>query len=120
MSVILEAKVGESQHPIGLQDAGHVYLDCSACGALLVDIWSTDPNQDFTWKVRANCPFCGDKSYEKEVKGLFHYGGYGRLAEGSDCDDFASTVIDAIEETNGVFNFKVRKADDGAKPCFRK
>lgn len=58
----------------GLKDGGHTIIECSACGAPLVDIWVTRPDEDYDWSLEANCPHCGDHSFVVEVHGGFHQG----------------------------------------------
>lgn len=54
--------------PVDLVDGPHTYFYCSNCEAPLLDIWHTQPTNDTVWKIRADCPFCGDHSYVQEVK----------------------------------------------------
>jgi len=49
------------------------YLECSGCGEKLAHIVVTELIETET-PVQALCPFCGDKSYVKQVKGLFNIG----------------------------------------------
>lgn len=51
----------------------HVKLKCSNCEKDLVDIWFGVPSQQ-VFKLRATCPYCGDKSFIKEIKGNFFLG----------------------------------------------
>jgi hypothetical protein len=67
----------EAKPIAGLKDGGHVYLHCSNCRALLADLWRTRPHEPDVWKVRCNCPWCGDVSFITEVQGGFHPAGYG-------------------------------------------
>jgi hypothetical protein len=102
--------------PAGLSDGGHVILACSNCRAGLVDIWITRPDQPFEWKVRANCPFCGDKSFVEVVKGGFHYGGYGVVKDDDPDEDIPSTVVDHFDIEGDQFVFTLKKARHDAKP----
>lgn len=111
----------------GLRDAGHVYLTCSNCHAVLVDLWRTRPHEPETWKVRATCPFCPPRkngqpemSFVQEVQGGFHQGGYGRLKEGDEDVDVQSTVIDRFEVEGDNFVFHTKKATKDAKPLYRR
>ncbi len=58
----------------GLKDDGHVIIECSACGAPLVDCWITKKKFDIQTKIIADCPHCGDKSFEQTIGGGFHLG----------------------------------------------
>jgi len=55
-----------------IEDGKHIFLECSACRKPLVDIWLTHPDMKTITTLSANCPFCGDKSYPKEISGVFH------------------------------------------------
>lgn len=103
-----------------LADGGHSYLSCSDCNAWLVDVWVTRPNEEMVWKLQAECPFCGDRSFVTELKGGFHYGGaYTPNPEDPD-DQFLSTRIetaDLVTQNNDtIVLFKVIKAEPDAKP----
>lgn len=101
-----------------LKDGGHVYLSCSNCNAILVDVYSTRPGEPQVWRLQAVCPFCGDKSFIKEVKGGFHFGGYGKIKEDDEEDDVPSTIVESTEIVNGVLIFEVKKANANAKPVY--
>tara|TARA_E500000331_G_scaffold227526_1_gene217766 strand:+ start:1413 stop:1658 length:246 start_codon:yes stop_codon:yes gene_type:complete len=64
-------------------------LECSNCSKKLVEVWVKNSENKKT-KLRAECCYCGDKSYAVEIKGDFYVGG----------TDFAS--VDGIEEKNGT------------------
>lgn len=55
----------------------HHILECSACGEPLVDVWVTKPESKHVWKVKAECPHCGDHSYVTEIHGDFAPGSIG-------------------------------------------
>ncbi len=82
--------------PVGLVDGGHNILKCSNCGKSLVDVWVTTKSEVRT-TFRANCPFCGDKSFSQEVKGLCHIG----------CME--DTIIENFEEKDNITYVKVKK-----------
>lgn len=103
----------------GLTDGGHIYIDCSNCNAALMDIWRSRPNESHTWKLRASCPFCGDKSFIVEVKGGFHPGGFGVTKEDDDSDDIPITSNDGCDIVNGVVEFRIVKANPDVKPVIR-
>lgn len=126
MKVEFKQSVGKA--PIGIEDGEHIYLDCSACRAILVDVHFTQPNaidpatnKPFEWTFKANCPFCGDKAYPKKGYGVFHIGGYGLQKPDDESEDIPSTSIelDADSENNGVITVKVLKAKPDAKPIKR-
>lgn len=106
--------------PEGLRQGGHVIVSCSSCRAGLMDIWRTRPHEPHTWKVQANCPFCGDKSFVVEVQGGFHNGGMALAKEDEPDEDKAvSTVVDTFEIQDDKLVFKIRKASPDAKPIYR-
>lgn len=101
-----------------MKKGDHLHISCSNCNAILLDIWSVNPDADFQWKVRATCPFCGDKSYIEEIKGTFGVGGYGTPKPDDPTDDIPSTVHDGSDVIDGVYVFKVKKANENAKPVY--
>lgn len=102
---MLKAKVkkfseDDVKDSIGLVDGGHTYLECSSCGNKLIDIFHTQPDaidprtgEPFQWKMRAQCCYCGDKSYIKDITGKFHIGGYGEDKEDDPNDDIPRTKM---------------------------
>jgi hypothetical protein len=70
----------------GFQDGGHTILECSNCRIPLVDVFVIQPDQDFDWKCKAKCCYCGDMSFEKNVHGLFRYSGAQKPSEGEDTE----------------------------------
>lgn len=56
-----------------ITDATSVYLSCSNCEAKLVEIVVTHKFEKELWKVRAECPFCGDKSYVVGIAGEIRF-----------------------------------------------
>lgn len=96
-----------------MEDGGHIYLECSNCRKKLADLWITNPEFDAKWNVRANCPFCGDHSYNKEIHGMFAAAGYFiNDSEGEDLSVYCSTNLENIEmkEDEGVVVITVSKA----------
>lgn len=68
--------------PSGVKFGGEKLLKCSACNKPLVKIVITRPNElDPTtknvieWKLKADCPYCGDHSFEEVIKGGWTYSG---------------------------------------------
>jgi hypothetical protein len=101
--------------PHNLVDGGHVLLSCSNCDAILADLYLTKPNVP-RFNYKANCPFCGDTSFVKDVAGVGHMGGYGKVKEDNEDDDVASTLFDGFEIVDDVVVLKIRKATPDAKP----
>jgi hypothetical protein len=55
-----------------IKDDGHILLKCSNCDKELIDIWLTHTEMPIKTKIAAVCCFCGDKSFQKEIKGVYH------------------------------------------------
>lgn len=106
--------------PEGLVDGGHVILSCSNCNALLMDVFRTRPHEPEVWRLRCSCPFCGDASFVAEVRGGFHYGGYGRIKKDDDSDDFPVTVVDPPEIDGETYFFTAKKASPDVRPEYRR
>lgn len=124
----MQVAIGEAKpkEKLGLKDGGHVYIPCSNCDAILMDVWRTMPDainphtgKTFFWQLSANCPFCGDKSYLIPVEGIFHPGGYGRMKEDNPEDDIPSTIIDNFTTDGDKVTFEIKKANENAKPFKR-
>jgi DNA-directed RNA polymerase subunit RPC12/RpoP len=49
------------------------HINCSACKAPLFDIIPKHESKKVT-KIIAECPHCGDKSFQKTVEGEFYFG----------------------------------------------
>ena len=116
---VKEVEVADKS-PEGLKDGGHVYPSCSNCNAILMDIWRTRPHEPEVWKVRANCPFCGDKSFATEVQGGFHFGGFGLIKQDDEDDDIPSTTVESWDIQGDTFVFNIRKANEHAKPVYKR
>lgn len=71
----LEVTKATKKTKIGLEDGGHIILECSNCLCPLVDVFVTSPKMDVSIDVVAHCYKCKDKSFIKKIKGGFHPGG---------------------------------------------
>ena len=88
-----------------------------------MDIFVTAPCE-FTWKIKANCPFCDENEKTRglggsdpiEVQGRIHFGGYGRMI--SEDEDIPSTCVDSWDINEGAFEFKIKKASEDARPLY--
>lgn len=58
----------------GLVEHSHTLLGCSACGKELIDIMVVEPDAPLVTKIRAKCPFCGDRSLPSVIRGGFCVG----------------------------------------------
>jgi hypothetical protein len=103
----------------GITDGGHVYLKCSNCRAILMDIFRTRPQEPEVWKLQASCPFCGDKSFVTEIQGGFHPGGYGKIKPDDPLSDIPSTIVDVFDCQNDIYTFTILKANADAKPLYQ-
>ena len=99
--------------PVGLKDAGHIILRCSACDAQLVDIWVQLPNSGQKWKARATCPYCFDKSYVSEFEGGFAQGGISVPNPNDPENPIEKTRVVDIGSEGDVILFFVRDMSNG-------
>ena len=66
----------------GLTDGGGTIFECADCGQKIGYVWHTDKearkkdNTPLTQNVQFKCCYCQGSSYEKQIIGGFHYGGY--------------------------------------------
>lgn len=81
-----------------------IQFSCSSCRKLLCELIVTKPEMNSTYKYLATCPYCGDKSFVKEITGGIVMGGVGEFDETSPtCDDRKTyTIIDRIEYKDPV------------------
>ena len=61
----------EPEDPKPPVDITSIELDCSNCGKSLAKVMRVN-NAPTTVKIKANCCFCGDSSFIKEVSGAFY------------------------------------------------
>jgi hypothetical protein len=101
---------------MSLTDGPKIYLTCANCRARLLEIWVVSPQEDSSFKVRATCPFCNDKSYIQEIKGGFRHSGAARPCEDDEAADFLATIVDKIDVVNDISIFNMRKAQPDARP----
>lgn len=99
-----------------MKDGGHVYVCCSACGAGLVDCWRNRPNEPERWVVQANCPFCGDHSFQVEIVGGFAHVGICNVV--NDDEYSQSTKIDDLTVKGNSIVYQVEKAEPASKPVY--
>lgn len=48
-------------------------IKCSNCNKDLMFVQKYERGSEILFKVSVSCPFCNDKSYEKEIYGTFRY-----------------------------------------------
>ena len=74
-------------------------IDCSNCrkrlGAIVVK--ESESLSSTTTKIIVKCPFCGDKSFLKEIVGKFHFGA------------IDGTAMIGSSEIEGVFIINLQK-----------
>lgn len=107
----VEFSKAEGRSPQGLKDAGHHILVCSNCERNLADIWVIDPNAQITEKYWANCPYCGDKSYQQQISGGVAPGGYARPIDGVSNEDWPllTLIEDYLYPEDGSIQLKIIK-----------
>lgn len=107
----VEFSKAEGRSPLGLKDGGHNILVCSNCEKPLADVWVCDAKSDLKLKYWATCPYCGDHSYEKEIKGGVAPGGYARPIDGVSDEDWPliTLIEDAILQDDGTVKLCVIK-----------
>lgn len=99
----------------------HIHLTCANCDAGLVDIVLTEYDPSLAVKVRANCPFCGDSSFIKEVPGPYGRDGFAAHKPGQEDDPDAyveSTIIADEQVEGGITQITVVKARPDARPIY--
>ena len=85
-----------------LVNGEHVILQCSMCNKKLCDIWITQPHLKVETEIYANCGHCGDRSYQKKIKGKFHIGIIDGTGITNISHDFKDTVDDYIYQRVSV------------------
>lgn len=77
-------------------------LECSSCQRPLVELVLAN-KAELRWKVKADCPYCGDSSFTKDFDGAFSY-------KGIEENGVPKTmVVDAISDVSDEILFKVVK-----------
>lgn len=64
----------QKQRASDIVDDSRVAVNCSSCRAPLAEAWVTRPDFPMVTTLTADCPHCGDKSFEVSVKGEFYLG----------------------------------------------
>ena len=102
-----------------LKDGGHVILECSNCNKPLVDIFIVKPDakkedgSDFIWRCQAECCYCNDKSFIKNVVGIFRPAGIIKITdENEECYKNIVNIVD-IEYDNDYVLFKTSRSKNG-------
>lgn len=93
------------------------YLYCSNCNKVLMEIWVMRPDEKnpatgepLKTQVSADCPFCGDHSFIKDIIGGFAPGGYSLPKEDDENDEIPVTrVIDMKPNSDDVIVFTLQK-----------
>ena len=57
-----------------IEDGDKEFISCSSCRRQLVEIWMVRPDAPLTTEMVVECPFCGDKSFKKTIKGQYCLG----------------------------------------------
>ncbi len=82
-----------------LKNGDHTIITCSKCRKKLCDVWLTQPDLDVHTKLIAQCDYCGDRSFEKEVHGKFHLG----ITDDSGLSDIKTEFIDGPNNATGIY-----------------
>lgn len=72
-------------------------VKCSNCNKDLMIVKGKDTKKDFVSKIQVDCPFCGDHSYLKEIKGTFLY------------NPALGVKLKSVEQKNDVMRFLTTK-----------
>jgi hypothetical protein len=102
-----------------LKDGGHIFLECSNCNKKLVDIFIVKPDakkEDGTpikWNCQAECCYCNDKSFIKEISGIFRPAGIIKLNEDSEDAYKNITDITNIDYDDDFVFFKTARSING-------
>ncbi len=86
-----------------LVDGDEQKLCCADCNKPLLNYKVIAPEAPIKHKFRADCPFCNGSSFTKEINGMIVHGPIGSDQSNS------PTVIDDVDEINGVQIFSVIK-----------
>jgi DNA-directed RNA polymerase subunit RPC12/RpoP len=89
-------------------DGPHHFFECSKCKAPLADIWVNHIDKDLEWKFYAECPHCGDKSYQQTVYGSFFIGASEKSERYTKVVDYDVTVDPIVIKTNQVKPWRIR------------
>jgi len=57
-----------------IEDGTKTIIACSACGKDLVEIWMVRPDAPLKTELVVSCPYCGDKSFQQNIKGQYCLG----------------------------------------------
>jgi hypothetical protein len=95
-----------------------IKLICSNCDALLGEIQVVAPDASLVGRVRAKCPFCGDFSWEKEVRGAFGFLGAARPNPADPKDEFPVTTGVGEEHDGDLTTIHQCKANKNARPIY--
>lgn len=96
-------------------------LNCAQCDGPLVILWVVRPEfylpdgTLYNYKYRANCPYCGCHSEEKQLDGevkVLPVCSEGQTTDGQKFDKLVTT-IDDVQNDNGVCNITVGKFKTG-------
>lgn len=80
-------------------------IECSSCLQKLAHV-KIDEKESIDWKIKANCPYCGDSSFTKEFSGVFSYCG---IAEEVNEVFVPKTIVSDAIITDNYIMLKVDK-----------
>ena len=88
-----------------MQMTNHTFR-CSNCNAPLADVRIVDPDADISWDIIAECCHCGDKSYQKTIKGVFQIGMTEEIGKYTHVVGFSDGDKPVIIKTKKVANYE--------------
>lgn len=70
----LARKLAQHRASEFIEDGKHEIIRCSACDKDLIEIWIVRPDAPLKTEMVVDCPFCGDKSFQKIIRGQYCLG----------------------------------------------
>lgn len=92
-----------------IEDHGNLIISCSNCNKPLVDLFITNTEADIQWQCVAECCYCGDKSFIKDVKGIFRPGGCITVDKENPDHFIQDTLLTDIVTENNKIIFKTAR-----------
>jgi len=95
-----------------LNERGRVPIRCSNCDAPLCEVLMIGNSQQPEWKIKAECPHCGDMSFIHKVCGRFQLGAGAFDVNEEDSEIYTIIVDYKIDYENDVLIVKTAKGKD--------
>jgi hypothetical protein len=84
-----------------------ILLKCPSCQKKVAQLTRAYESEQ-EWRIKAICPYCGDETFEKELKGMFSYAGYHEQKDEEEVIKF--TDLDDVEYDGNLITIKLKKA----------